>query len=262
LRIEERKLEASGRLGLHIVRGPQRGRGPTISLNRRASVAAAGNGEGLRRRRPTRVSLTGSLASYLPGGQCGLSFPVAPLHCLSPGPGAAASALDTDDAKAARASTVTIAFFVLDMIHPLPLPQSQNKAEPTPLCDVLQAGCSRRSSGGSSTNCLLDRESSSNALAVNVTELRVSGKPSTWPLRFGLTMRLPTFLSQKPGRRVSGPCFQKRVATQAQIGCCDRFLAAYHAQLPQPSSSTPHIWLNHAASPREKCAKTWRGGAA
>jgi hypothetical protein len=61
--------------------------------------------------------------SYFPGGQCGLLFPVAPLHCLSPGPGAA-NAVGSDAANAANARRTTIVLFLFVTVSPpLPWPQ-------------------------------------------------------------------------------------------------------------------------------------------
>ena len=55
---------------------------------------------------------------YLPGGQCGLSLPVAPRHCLSPGPGA--PALATGAARASALTAAMMAIHRLDLIAHLP----------------------------------------------------------------------------------------------------------------------------------------------
>jgi hypothetical protein len=60
------------------------------------------------------------------GGQCGFPFPVAPLHCLSPGPGASPNAVGTDAAKAAIVRSTKMALFVLlTSSPPLELPDSE-----------------------------------------------------------------------------------------------------------------------------------------
>src|SRR5215211_6007619 len=55
---------------------------------------------------------------YLPGGQCGLSFPVAPRHCLSPGPGASADAIGAEIASVRTASSPTTSLLGLLMQSP------------------------------------------------------------------------------------------------------------------------------------------------
>jgi hypothetical protein len=51
------------------------------------------------------------------GGQCGLLLPVAPRHCLSPGPGAAAQAVGTA-AMVAMIAKAAINLLVLDKVLP------------------------------------------------------------------------------------------------------------------------------------------------
>src|SRR5215211_4415682 len=58
---------------------------------------------------------------YLTGGQCGLLLPVAPRHCLSPGPGASAHAVGAEMANVSTASSPTISLFGLLMRHLLSL---------------------------------------------------------------------------------------------------------------------------------------------
>src|SRR5215212_8406571 len=58
---------------------------------------------------------------YFAGGQCGLSLPVAPRHCLSPGPGASAHAVGAEIANVRTASSPTMTLFGLLMRHLLSL---------------------------------------------------------------------------------------------------------------------------------------------
>jgi hypothetical protein len=52
------------------------------------------------------------------GGQCGLLLPVAPRHCLSPGPGASAKAVGAAAAIVATSAKAAINLFFLDKASP------------------------------------------------------------------------------------------------------------------------------------------------
>jgi hypothetical protein len=69
---------------------------------------------------------------YLPGGQCGLLLPVAPRHCLSPGPGAspnAAGATEAANTHTVNSSAPQRFTFVMELLSctekSRPVPESE-----------------------------------------------------------------------------------------------------------------------------------------